>query len=442
MKSIQNALLAYSAGKFILAIGTVVVLFNVATGLVPTWPPIAQVCVGFFIIAILLPMLDGSWDYIEDALRSKNGQAPPMQRSTLHLFFALGTLGIGGSIFLSILSAPMISDVVVDDKSEVAAEMEGAKAQGDAAYLQLLASAERNVRRAEKQLQTAQDNEGKAEKQAVAAIGGEFARLWMSGNAWVRTAPETSASRRRITKAIQAAQAKTADAQNALAQAQAAYNDVTTTGRAESSTATAAVVQAHTVVLNKWLDDLRTTTGFFFRIDIAAGVFCILLLFLLYKAKAIPDDRTLMEVFTKAIRLTADAFVYALGVSVDAAERQAKNAGFVAHPNTATVSQQLQQAQQAQPVATAQQSATTAQQPTATKPQPQHGATNGKPQQSATAKQRATIQSAIRMCRSRMAKAEADFVANAIDEERKNLILAAQQTAIAAHRERLENLEA
>lgn len=101
-----------------------------------------------------------------------------------------------------------------------------------------------------------------------------------------------------------------------------------------------------------------------------------------------------------------------------------------------------QQAQQAQPVATAQQSATTAQQPTATTPQPQHGATNGKPQQSATTKQRATIQSAIRMCRSRMAKAEAAFVAKIIDEERKNAILAAQQTAIAAHRERLENLEA
>ena len=46
------------------------------------------------------------------------------------------------------------------------------------------------------------------------------------------------------------------------------------------------------------------------------------------------------------------------------------------------------------------------------------------------------------MCRSRMAKAEAAFVAKIIDEERKNAILAAQQTAIAAHRERLENLEA
>lgn len=332
MKSIQNALLAYSAGKTILAAGTFVVLFNVATGLVPTWPPLAQGFVAILIICILLPLLDGAWDYIEDALRSMNGQSPALPKSTRTMFFVLGFLGVAGSMFLSILSASMISDVVVDDKSGIAAEMEGAKAQGDAAYLQLLASAERNVRRAEKQLQAAQENESKAEKQAVSAIGGEFARLWMSGNAWVKSAPETSANRRKVQKAVQAAQDKTADAQKALAQAQAAYNDVTTTGRAENMKATEDIIKAHDIVLKKWLDELRTTTVFFIRVDLVAGTACLFLLFTLFKVKAIPDDRTLMEVFTKAIRLTADAFVYALGVSVDAAERQAKNAGFVAHP--------------------------------------------------------------------------------------------------------------
>ena len=332
MKSIQNARLAYSAGKFVLAIGTVVVLLNVAVSLVPDWSPILQGCVALFVIAVLLPLLDGAWDYLEDALRSMNGQSPAMAKSTLVLYFVLGFLGISGSMFLSIISAQIISDAVVTDQSGQAREIENAKAQGDASYLKLVASAERAIASAEKQVQIAQENEGKAEKQAVAAIGGDFARLWNSGNAWVRTAPETSANRRKVQKAIQAAQAKTAQAQQSLSQAQAIYSDVLTTGRAESSTATAAVVQAHTVVLNKWLDDLRTTTGFFVRIDIAAGVLSLLLLFLLYRAKEIPDDRTLMEVFTKAIRLTADAFVYALGVSVDAAERQAKNAGFVAHP--------------------------------------------------------------------------------------------------------------
>lgn len=332
MKSIQNARLAYSAGKFVLAIGTVVVLLNVAVSLVPDWSPILQGCVALFVVAVLLPLLDGAWDYLEDALRSMNGQSPTIAKSTLVLYFVLGFLGISGSMFLSIISAQIISDAVVTDQSGQAREIENAKAQGDASYLKLVASAERAIASAEKQVQIAQENEGKAEKQAVAAIGGDFARLWNSGNAWVRTAPETSANRRKVQKAIQAAQAKTAQAQQSLSQAQATYSDVLTTGRAESSTATAAVVQAHTVVLNKWLSDLKNSTWFIIRIDIAAGVLSLLLLFLLYRAKEIPDDRTLMEVFTKAVRLSSDAIVYALGVGVDAAERGAKNAGLVAHP--------------------------------------------------------------------------------------------------------------
>ncbi len=99
-------------------------------------------------------------------------------------------------------------------------------------------------------------------------------------------------------------------------------------------------------------------------------------------------------------------------------------------------------APQPQPVATAQPSATIPQRSTATKVQAQQAATKTKAQPNATAKQRATIQSAIRMNRSRMAEAERDFVANKISEDEKNAILARQQTAIANHQKRLENLGA
>lgn len=332
MKSINNALLAYSAGKLVLAIGTIVVLFNAASGIVPHWPPVAQAFLGFLITCILLPLLDGSWDYLEDVLRSMNGQSASMPKATRVLFFTLGGLGVAGSMFLSIIAAQMLSSAVVGDKSQAATEIETAKAQGDANYLQLVQTAERNVKQAQQTVAQLQAAEAQAEKNAVASIGGDFAKQWNAGNAWVRSAPEVASQRRKISKAVQAAQAQTAKAQTTLAEAQAAYNDILTTGRAEASTATAAVVNAHTVVLNKWLSDLRNTTGFFIRIDIAAGVLCVLLLFMLFKAKAIPDDRTLMEVFTKAVRLAGDAVVYALGVSVDAAERGAKNIGFAAHP--------------------------------------------------------------------------------------------------------------
>jgi len=332
MKSIQNAKLAYSAGKFVLALGTIVVLFNVASGLVPTWPPLAQAFIGILIVAILLPLLDGAWDYIEDALRSLNGQERPMSKGLIITYFVLGGLGVAGSMFLSIISASMISDVVVDDRSEVAEKIGTAQAQGDAAYLKLVSAAERSVQRAESALTQAQAAEAQAEKKAIAAIGGDFAKQWNAGNAWVRTAPETARSRSKVEKARKAAATNTAQAGAALASAQAAYNDVITNGRTQAQAGTQAVVAAHNVVLSKWIDDLKMTTGFFVRIDIAAGVLSMLILFLLFKAKQIPDDRTLMEVFTKAVRLTSDATVYALGVGVDAAENSMKGAGIVAHP--------------------------------------------------------------------------------------------------------------
>jgi hypothetical protein len=332
MKSIQNAKLAYSAGKFVLALGTIIVLFNVASSLVPTWPPLAQAFIGILIVAILLPLLDGAWDYIEDALRSLNGQERPMPKGLLTTYFVLGGLGVAGSMFLSIISASMISDVVVDDRSEVAEKIGTAQAQGDAAYLKLVSAAERSVQRAELALQQAQAAESQAEKKAVAAIGGDFAKQWDAGNAWVRTAPETARNRSKVEKARKAAATNTAQAQTALASAQAAYNDVMTNGRTQAQAGTQAVVAAHNVVLSKWIQDLKTTTGFFVRVDIAAGVLSMWILFLLFKAKEIPDDRTLMEVFTKAVRLASDATVYALGIGVDAAENSMKGAGIVAHP--------------------------------------------------------------------------------------------------------------
>lgn len=413
MKSINNALLAYSAGKLVLAIGTIVVLFNAASGIVPHWPPVAQALLGFLITCILLPLLDGSWDYLEDVLRSMNGQSASMPKATRVLFFTLGGLGVAGSMFLSIIAAQMLSSAVVEDKSQAATEIETAKARGDANYLQLVQTAERNVKQAQQTVAQLQAAEAQAEKNAVASIGGDFAKQWNAGNAWVRSAPEVASQRRKISKAVQAAQAQTAKAQTTLAEAQAAYNDILTTGRAEASTATAAVVNAHTVVLNKWLSDLRNTTGFFIRIDIAAGVLCVLLLFMLFKAKAIPDDRTLMEVFTKAVRLAGDAVVYALGVSVDAAERGAKNVGFVAHPNIATF------------VAPSQQKAQQRKRNT--------GATSNPQYRSAMSAKRNAL-SAIR-------KAEQAFANGTIDADRLNAIIATKQAAISRNERKAAQLK-
>jgi len=333
MKSIQNALVAYSASKFILACGTAVMLFSVGNSFFPGLPDWLSALIGIAVAFLGVAALDGGWDYLEDLGRAANGQdSVSLTKTQKGIFLTLGLLGVVGSILVSILAAPVLSGAVVEDKSGIAAEMDATKEKGDGAFLKLSEQAERNVSRAEKALQAAQSELAGAEMAAVNEIGGDFARNWKNGNAWVRTAPETSGYRKRIKEAKAAAQKRVDAAQEAKAQAEAAFTDVLTKGFTASSATTSVVLEGQTVVLDNWKTSLSRTANFFVRVDLFAGVLASLICFLLYKTKQLPNDRTVLELTVKIVRLTGEAFVYALGAGVDAAETSMKGHGIVAHP--------------------------------------------------------------------------------------------------------------
>jgi len=338
MKSIMSAQVAYRLTKFVLAAGTAALSGSVAYQAVEG-PEIIRILAAAVAIVVLVISLDGGFDYLEDLGRAKNGQdahkpaSERVQPSQYKIYLVLGSVGVAGSIFLSLLSAGLLSRVVVDDKSGIVQQMEQTKAQSDATYLKTLASAERAVSSAEKVLKAAEAKRDAAGKNEVAAIGGEFARLWNSGNAWVRNAPETAANRRRVNKAVANAQKEVDAANAALASANAAYTQVLTTGKQTADAGMKPIMQGQQQVLDNWLKSLSLVRNSFMLTDILAGVASLLLGWLLYKSNALPDEPTLIEQGTRLVRLIGDAFVYAISVSVTAAEKSIQGKiNFVSHP--------------------------------------------------------------------------------------------------------------
>jgi hypothetical protein len=338
MKSIMSAQVAYRLMKFVLAAGTAALSGSVAYQSIngPEW---LRILGAMAAIIVLVIGLDGGFDYLEDLGRAKNGQddhKPPGERvqpSQYRIYMVLGCVGVAGSIFLSLLSAGLLSRVVVDDKSGIVQQMEQTKDKGDATYMKILAAADEAVWRAEKALKAAEARRDAAGKNEVSAIGGEFARLWNSGNAWVRNAPETAANRRRVSKAIAAAQKAVEVANEALASANAAYTQVLTTGKQSADAGTSEIIQGQKVVLDNWIRSLSLVKNGFMMTDILAGIGSLLCFWLLYKAKALPDEPTLIEQGTRLVRLVGDAFVYAISIGVTAAEKSIEGKiNFVAHP--------------------------------------------------------------------------------------------------------------
>lgn len=341
MKSIMSAQVAYRLMKFVLAAGTAALSGSVAYQSIngPEW---LRILGAMAAIIVLVIGLDGGFDYLEDLGRAKNGQddhKPPGERvqpSQYKIYLILGGVGVAGSIFLSLLSAGLLSRVVVDDKSGIVQSMEQTKEKGDATYMKILASADEAVWRAEKALKTAEAKRDVAGKNEIAKIGGDFARLMrISKNEddWVKTDASTQHYHKRIAKAIAAAQKDVDAANTLLASANAAYMQVLTTGKQSADAGTAEIIQGQKVVLDNWIKSLSLVKNGFMMTDILAGIGSLLCFWLLYKAKALPDEPTLIEQGTRLVRLVGDAFVYAISIGVTAAEKSIEGKiNFVAHP--------------------------------------------------------------------------------------------------------------
>lgn len=470
MKSIKSALLAYSAGKFILAAGTFIFLFVTGYNMIEikgeTWFPVfissfLAISVGTFLACMGLALLDSGWDYFEDVGRDANGQEAkaaqarnepytPMTRSERTMHYFLGSAGVIGSAVASIMFAGIFAFAVVDDKSGVADEMDATQERAEETYNRELAIAQQAVADAKEALNVANATSATATQDAIAAIGGDFAARKRRNDEWVEVAAVYSKQRKQVRDAQQAAREAAQQAQQDYAAASATLNDVLRNGKNRATAGIQPILKGQEKILTQWVGLIASTKNFFIRIDVFAALLSAAFHIFLRIRKALPDKPTVIEQVFRWMTLAADGLVFALDKGVTAAENSLQGRmGIVAHPNTATVAHSLQaqpapaipaQPQQSATVATAQLNATSA--TNAPQPQPQQIPAQRKPtsQQGATSQQRKSIQSAIRMARTRSRAALAQLEAGNITQERYNEIVLNENNNIARNEARLNAL--
>lgn len=459
MKSIKSALLAYSSAKFILAIGTFAFLFivgygfvtiNETNGLMAFITMFLAMMSGCFVGLVGLFIFDGGFDHLEDVGRDANGQDAekakalgieyvPMSKQERVMSYLLGTGGVIGSTVISIVAASAFAFSVTTDQSGIAKDMQSTQSDADKTYNKELAIAQAAVADAKEALNAANATSATATQDAIAAIGGDFAARKRRNDEWVEVAAVYSKQRKQVREAQQDAREAAQQAQQDYASASATLNDVLRNGKNRATAGVAPVLQAQQFVLETWMKKVSNLRSLVVRTDLVAGFFSLVFYFFLRIKRALPDEPTILEQLMRLARLTSNATVYALDVTVTSAERTLEGRiGIVAHPNTATVVHSLQ-AQQSATVAPSQLNATSA--TVAPQPQPQQIPAQRKPSQPvAIAQQRKSIQSAIRMARTRSRAALAQLEAGNITQERYNEIVLNENNNIARNEARLNAL--
>ncbi len=460
MKSIKSALLAYSSAKFILAIGTFAFLFivgygfvtiNETNGLMVFITMLLAMMSGCFVGLVGLFIFDGGFDHLEDVGRDANGQEAekakalgieyvPMSKQERVMSYLLGTGGVIGSTVISIVAASVFAFSVTTDQSGIAKDMQATQLDADNTYNKELAIAQQAVAEAKEAMNTANATSATATQDAISAIGGDFAARKRRNDEWVEVAAVYSEQRKQVREAQQAAREAAQQAQQDYAAASATLNDVLRNGKNRATAGVAPVLQAQQFVLETWMKKVSNLRSLVVRTDLVAGFFSLVFYFFLRIKRALPDEPTILEQLMRLARLTSNATVYALDVTVTSAERALEGKiGIVAHPNTATVAHSLQpqpapatsaQPQQSATVATAQLNATSA----------TVAAQRTQRQPDATAQQRKSIQSAIRMARTRSRAALAQLEAGNITQERYNEIVLNENNNIARNEARLNAL--
>jgi len=484
MKSIKSALLAYSSAKFILAIGTFAFLFIVGYGFVTinqtNWVLtfltsfLALMC-GFGLGAVGLFIFDGGFDHLEDVGRDANGQEAekakalkvqytPMTKQERVMSYVLGTGGVIGSTVISIVAAGVFAFSVTDDKSGVSKDMQSTQADADKTYNTELSIAQAAVARAQSQLDAATAKSASATQDAIAAIGGDFAARKRRGDEWVEVAAVYSKSRSAVRTAQQNADEAKAQAEAQLSQASATLNDVLRNGKNRATAGIAPVLGAQQLVLDTWIKKVSNLRSLVVRTDLVAGFFALIFYVFLRIKRALPDEPTILEQLMRFARLTSNATVYALDVTVTGAEKALDGKmGIVAHPNVATVAHSLQPTKsikvaftaspntgQTEPGVFVAQSASllapvaphcaAATEPATKRNETKKTATN--PAMSAILKQRDSAMSAIRNYRTAQRKAQKDFESNAITQDELSATLLHLQEMTANQEQRKSELEA
>lgn len=254
-------------------------MFGFGIGLIPTIFFSGLVCLLFDRTAFV---------YLEDfaAHITKQNQLPKMAAA---LSLVVGLLAYVGTVGFSLMAVPIIADATTADKSDTYKDMQATNQSAIEAQNAKINAIDAEISRLSAKVDEYTTEAQTARQREIKAIGGEFAKLWQSGNTWVKSAPQFKRQRARIDEAQAKADARVRDAETQLRAATETKRQLLTAGDANS----AAIIQAATISINTWQQrrtNMRTVTLY---LTIGSAIVSLLSLLILAAYKRIPESRDL-----------------------------------------------------------------------------------------------------------------------------------------------------
>jgi hypothetical protein len=254
-------------------------MFGFGIGLIPTIFFSGLVCLLFDRTAFV---------YLEDfaAHITKQNQLPKLAAA---LSLIVGLLAYAGTVGFSLMAVPIIADATTADKSDTYKDMQTTNQSAIDAQNAKINAIDAEISRLSAKVHEYTTEAQTARQREIKAIGGEFAKLWQSGNSWVKSAPQYKRQRARIDEAQAKADARVQDAETQLKATTETKRQLLTASDANS----AAIIQAATISINTWQQrrtNMRTVTLY---LTIGSAIVSLLSLLILAAYKRIPETRDL-----------------------------------------------------------------------------------------------------------------------------------------------------
>lgn len=324
----MNTFLLYRIARYILCAGTAFEAFRQISKLMPG--NLFGIFITLFLGGLLVLLFEGSaFTYWEQIARHFTGQKKLTGKTAIMVTGTLGTLAFVGGAAFSLLSVPAVSSAMVEDKSGAYIQMQSAKEKADQSFANLVASADADIARAEKELKDAQEKKASARKDGIKAQGGEFARLAGSGNAWAWTADAPfSRERKGVAAYEKQAAADVQAAWLALAETRKVKQQLLTAGRVEHYAGLKEILGAGKVTVENWQTKLMQSNRIVLYVVIAAMIFSIIFLLKMATDGDVPEFKDLTEVLADSYEIAFGAIIAGLSGTNNQA-RKVMNMGIV-----------------------------------------------------------------------------------------------------------------
>lgn len=254
-------------------------MFGQGIGLVPTIFFSGLVCLLFDRTAFV---------FLEDFAAHITRQSPlPKMAAALSLI--VGLLAYAGTVGFSLMAVPIIADATTADKSDTYKDMHAANQSAIEAQNAKINAIDAEISRLSAKVDDYTTQAQTARQREVNAIGGKFAKLWQSGNTWVKSAPQYKRQRARIEQAQAEANIRLKDAEAQLSAATETKRQLLTATDANST----AIIQAATISVNTWQQRRTNIRAVTLYLTTGAAIVSILSLSILAAYKRIPQSRDL-----------------------------------------------------------------------------------------------------------------------------------------------------